>query len=477
MNSNLVIEKEYTHSKSAKVLENANLIKKYHANLVYDYTEYPTKGHWQETFSDKEYRNAMIEWFPKNKNKTVLFYVHTPFCEKLCNFCLCSKEITQDYDRVKEYLYNYLSKELDLLEDFFIKNKINFNYKEIYFGGGSPTYYREKEFKYLIDRLKKFINFDKIGDFTVEIDPRRVDEDRLLFYHQMGVNRLSFGIQDFDPGVQEEINRPQSPELVQKLLTNRVRELFPVINFDLLIGLPRQNIETISETIRNVVELKPTQLQTMYVHYKPGTRKYMIKMVRNEPMLDFYDRKAVFQKASELLVKSGYDRAGFESYSLPDDPLSKSIKEKKAVYNSLGTQKGEATNFIAVGSSAHGVLNDQFYFQNFYEQPLYKKALDEGNFPIYRGLKLSEDDVIRREVIRHIRTFFNIEYDYFEKKYKKNFQNYFEKELNNLKSYELDGLININEKNAILTDLGEHFSPQIANVFDIYNDQEFYNKA
>ena len=202
----------------------------------------------------------------------------------------------------------------------------------------------------------------------------------------------------------------------------------------------------------------------------------MIKMVRNEPMLDFYDRKAVFQQASKLLLESGYKRAGFESYALPDDPLTKSMNEKKAVYNSLGTQKGEATNFIAVGSSAHGVLNDQFYFQNFYEQKLYKEALDNDKFPIYRGLKLTEDDAIRREVIRHIRTFFNVEFDFFEKKYKKSFSNYFDKELGNLKTFERDGLLKLSEDNIVVTPLGEHFSPQIANVFDIYNDQEFYNK-
>lgn len=476
MSSDILIDKEYTLSESAKVLQNANLIKKYHANLVYDYTEYPTKGHWEESFSDKQYRDAIKEWFPNNKDKPVLFYVHTPFCEQLCNFCLCSKQITQDYEKVKDYLYKYLSKELDLLEKLFTENKISFNFKEIYFGGGSPTYYKEKEFRYLIGRLKNFINFDNIGDFTVEIDPRRVDEEKLLFYHEMGVNRLSFGIQDFDPGVQEEINRPQPPELVEKLLTQKVRNLFPVINFDLLIGLPRQNVETISETIKSVVKLKPTQLQTMYVHYKPGTRKYMIKMVRNEPMLDFYDRKAVFQKASELLISSGYSRAGFESYALPDDPLSKSMSEKKAVYNSLGTQKGEATNFIAVGSSAHGVLNDDYYFQNYYEQDLYRKALDEGQFPIYRGIKISKDDAIRRELIRHIRTFFNVEYDFFEKKYGINFKEYFLEELKNLENYQSDDLLKLNTKNFILTDLGQHFSPQVANVFDKYNDQKFYSK-
>ena len=132
-----------------------------------------------------------------------------------------------------------------------------------------------------------------------------------------------------------------------------------------MIGLPRQSQKSITNTIKEVSYLKPTQLQTMYVHYKPQTRKYMIKMVRNEPMLDFFDRKAVFEKASQELISSGYTRAGFESYALPSDPLSKSMEDKRAVYNSLGTQKGEATNFIAVGSSAHGVLNDDYYFQNY----------------------------------------------------------------------------------------------------------------
>ena len=195
---------------------------------------------------------------------------------------------------MKDYLYNHLSKEFDLLENFLNENNIKLNFKEIYLGGGSPTYYKEEEFKYLISRLKNLIDFSNIGDFTIEVDPRRVDEARLEFYHEQGVNRLSFGIQDFDRGVQEEINRVQPPELVDKLLTPKIRKLFPVINFDLLIGLPRQSIKSISQTIKHVAKLQPSQLQTMYVHYKPQTRKYMIKMVRNEPMLDFFDREGSF---------------------------------------------------------------------------------------------------------------------------------------------------------------------------------------
>ena len=468
------MSKEFTNSESSKLLSNANLLKKYHANVVYDYTEYPTKGNWQESFKSDSYKNALCDWYPKNKDKPVLFYVHTPFCEQLCNFCLCSKEITKDYSKVKNYLYDYLAKEMDMLEDHLSKNNISFNYKEIYLGGGSPTYYKKDEFKYLISRLRNLIDFKNLGDFTIEVDPRRVTEETLLFYHEMGVNRLSFGIQDFDLGVQEEINRIQPPELVDKLLTKKVRELFPVINFDLLIGLPKQSEKTIEQTIKETIKLAPSQLQTMYVHYKPSVRKYMIKMVRNEPMLDFFDRKAVFQKASKQLMDAGYSRAGFESYALPGDPLAKSISDKKAVYNSLGTQKGEATNFVAVGSSAHGVLNDDYYWQNYYEPNLYREAIDNGLFPIYRGIKMSKDDSIRREVIRHIRTFFNVEFSFFEKKHNITFKDYFGKELNNLKSFVNDELLELNENNIILTSLGEHFSPQVANVFDTYDDQKFY---
>ena len=134
-----------------------------------------------------------------------MFYIHTPFCEQLCWFCLCSKEITQDYS-VEDYLYNYLFKEIELLFDFLNKEGIELNVKEIYFGGGSPTYYKNKEFKALIDNLKTRFDFSKI-EISIEIDPRRVDEEKLLFYNSCGVNRLSFGIQEFDLDVQKRINR------------------------------------------------------------------------------------------------------------------------------------------------------------------------------------------------------------------------------------------------------------------------------
>ena len=463
--------------RSEELLNNINLLKKYHHNLVYDYTEYPTKGVWDEEMASKDYGDALVDWTTTNQTAPVLFYTHTPFCEQLCYFCLCSKDITLDYERVKHYLYNYLFKEIDLLIALYDKHNLKLNVEEIYFGGGSPTYYQEPEFQALIDKLKKLFDFNKVKTFTVEIDPRRVEVDRLKFYHDCGANRLSFGVQDFDPDVQVRINRKQPPELLHKLMTPEIRKLFPVINFDLLIGMPSQTPKSIAQTIKHVVDLDPDQIQTMYMHYKPDTRSYMVRMVQDGPLPDFYDRKALFVEAADQLMDAGYARAGFESFAKPNDILANAIDNSKATYNSLGTVTAEALNFVAVGSSAHGALGDDYYFQNYYEHNLYQEALDKGEFPVYRGMKLSAEDKLRRDVIKEIRTYFKLDFSLIGTKHNINFKQHFEKELETIKEFERDQLVIVQENRLDLTELGKHFSPQICSVFDAYLERPLYNDA
>ena len=460
----------------AKILSDINLLKKYNHGLIFDYTEYPTKAHWSEKQTSIDYEEALKEWLIEDNEGNSLFYVHTPFCEQLCYFCLCSKEITKDYQKVKDYLYNVLFKEIELLEALFNKVGKRPKFNEIYFGGGSPTYYKNEEFTALKNKMSTVLDFSKIKTWTIEVDPRRVDEEKLKFYHKEGVSRLSFGIQDFDLDVQKEINRVQEPELVAKLLTPEVRKMFPVINFDLLIGLPRQTEKTIENTIKTVVDLNPTQLQTMYMHYKPDTRRYMTNMVRNTALPDFFDRRAIFLKAKEKLEAGGYLRAGFESYALKNDELSQAINHQKAYYNSLGTQTGNANNFIAVGSSAHGCFGN-YYFQNFYERNLYTDSVLKGEFPVYRALKLNDEDILRRDIIKTLRTYFIISIPHYEEKYSLNFSEHFAKELKDLEIMEEDGLLTIANGEIILTDIGQHLSPHVCEVFDTYNIRDRYNSS
>ena len=450
-------------------LKDANLLKKYHSNLVYDYTEYPTKGMWDKSFNDKEYKDSLLNYFKSNPDEGVVFYVHTPFCEQLCYFCLCSKLITKNYENVKNYLYNFLFKEIDILFTFLEKNKIKLNVKEIYFGGGSPTYYNKEDFKKLSDKLKSKFDFNSIGDWTVEIDPRRVDEEKLLFYRQCGVNRISFGVQDFDEEVQKRINRIQPSEMLHKLLTPRIRDEFKTFSFDLLIGLPGQTNESMSKTIDEVVKIRPTQLQTMMMHYKPDTRKYMINMLREGPLPDFYDRKILYSILEKKLLESGYKKTGFESFALPGDPIEESYKKEKTYYGSIGAQKGEVKNFIAVGSSAHGCLGDDYYFQNFYELNLYQDAISKNILPIYRGVKLTEEDKIRKYIVKFLRTYFYLNFEKLNEKFKIKFKEKFSLELKILNNFQHDNLLIIRDDQLELTPLGQHFTPIICNVFDEKN--------
>ena len=196
-------------------------------------------------------------------------------------------------------------------------------------------------------------------------------------------------------------------------------------------------------------------------------------MLKDGPLPDFFDRKVLYQTLDDYLTDAGYTDNGYESYALPNDELSQAIDEKKAFYASLGVQKGAATSFVAIGSSGHGCLGDDYYFQNYYEQDLYKKSLSKNEFPVYRGIKLDEDDKKRRQIIKTLRTYFEYEFSEFNEESNETFQNYFEKELVRLTPFIDDKLVEMNSESMKITENGKQFSPQIINAFDRYNPQEY----
>jgi oxygen-independent coproporphyrinogen-3 oxidase len=458
-----------------EVLKNANLLKKYNSGLLFDYTEYPTKGNWSAKYTSDDYKDDLRSWLG-NGAKSVTLYVHTPYCEELCYFCLCSKSITKDYSKVSEYLYGSLFKEIELYKKLFKEAGKRPIIKEIYFGGGSPTYYSKDDFKALVDKMREMVDFSSVDTFTVEIDPRRVDVDKLNFYSEQGVNRLSFGVQDFDINVQKEINRIQPPELLENLLTPDIRKKFPTISFDILVGLPKQTTESMRATIDRVVQISPDEVQPLYVHYKPGTRSYMTRMTRNVLMPDFYDRKAIYAEVIDGLIEGGYVRAGYENFAKPNDRMAIAMQEDKATYNSIGTATGDAVDFMSIGASAHGVFANT-YAQNYYEIDEYRKALDENRFPIYRGMKLSDDDLLRREVIKRLRIFFKLDFSYFRKNFNIDFEKYFASELEGMNEAISDGLIKLDSDGLLLTDLGKEFTPRICEIFDKYLDRTYFDES
>ena len=452
-----------------KFVLDANLIKKYHQDIVYNYTEYPTCDHWSFKFRSDDYKKSLIDWLPKNTDKGIFFYVHIPFCEQLCWFCTCSKFITQDYNNISNYLL-YLHKEIDLLFKHLNDNKIKINVETVYFGGGSPTILNKADLKYLVDKLKNLFDWSKVVNFTIESDPRRVDEERLLYNHKVcGANRISFGMQDFDIEVQKRINRIQPVDLFKNILTDNVRKVYKTIAFDLLIGLPGQTSKTMSETCDKIVELRPTVVQLNLMAYKPWVAKYQIKMLEEGPLPDFLERKELLNTIHHKLKSAGYIRTGFECYSLPDDQMTKAFEEGTAHYAASGHQTGGRVNFIAVGSSSKINLGDDYYFQNFYDLISYKKCLDKSEFPIFRGMKLSKDDQFRQYATQQFKSYLRLDFKEFKKKFKINPEEYFKYEIEYLNEMIKDNLVHINNNGIYLTEHGKDFSQYIANVFDSYD--------
>ena len=459
-------------SVQSKILEDLNLLKKYDVH-AFDYIEYPHKSFWNKKIEDKDIIDSLEKVC--DSGESIMLYVHIPFCEQLCMFCICHRQITKDYEVAINYLKNSLFKEIDLYKNISDRVGKKFNIKEVYFGGGSPTFLREKEFILLKDKLKLITNFDDLNQFSVEIDPRRVDENKLLFYSDQGVNKISFGIQDFDRTVQEKINRIQPASIIKNLLTDRVREKFRSINFDLLIGLPGQTKKSISDTIGETINLRPDRIALAYLAYNPDFHPHQRHMMMKELLPDFYRRKEIFIEALNKLLDSNYIRTGFEHFAVPDDDVTKSLEKRRAYYNSFGTTTGDCKNILALGRSSYSTIGENIYFQNHYNQKEYQTKLENNKIPIERGWILNKNDIIRREVIKQIRTYFDVDFKKIFNQYNID-ENYFTKEFDILKEFQNDKLLNFEKDRLKLTEEGKHFSNLVSSVFDTYIDRPSYNK-
>lgn len=454
------------------ILKDLNLLKKYDI-YAFDYTDYPHKKFWSFDVGDAEYRKTLVKQYTENPDNPVLLYFHIPFCDELCYFCICSREKMKKYDHVVRYLHEVLFREIDLMVEFLKENNIKLNVEEIFMGGGSPTIIQEKEFDEFIERIKPIVDVKNLKQFCVEVDPRRVDLDRLRFYHSRHVNKISIGIQDFDPEVQQEVNRIQPPELVERIMVPEIRGYFPSINFDVIVGLPKQTRKSIHETMQHIFRMKPDRVSLTYMYYGTAHRSNMLRLMRNAPLPDFYERKAIFVEALNMLIEAGYVRTGFEHFAKPGDPVEQALQKKQAFYTSLGAVTGRCLDVVAMGSSAHGNIGYN-NFQNFYEISKCRESLDKGEFPIYRGIAFSQDDIIRNRLIRVLRTYLRTDFADYKEKFGIDFKEYFAKELKNLDEFVKDGLVVLTDHSLEMTETGAHFGSLIASVFDRYLDGPWY---
>lgn len=437
------------------------------------YTEYPHKSFWSMQIGDKDYRSALLELLTNEPDTPLLLYVHILYCTQLCWFCTCHiGEITKSSSKRKDYL-DMLYLEVNLLREFMDKNSLSPNFTEIHLGGGSPTDLSTPDFDRLVENLGSIVNIGDLSEFSIEIDPRHTTKEMLRYYHSKGINRISMGIQDFNPEVQKAVNRIQPIELIENLMGPETNDLFPNgINFDIICGLPNQTKETIGKTAEECVRLSPDRICLNYLHLAPEFSKHQNLMSdgkhgRPNNLPDYYQRKELFVIALETLTRGGYIRTGYDHFAKPKDSVAKAMAEGKMHWNALGVTAGRYNSVIGVGVHSYSTIGNN-YFQNFYDLEKYQKSLGQGLFPIFRGYKQSRNDLIRRDVIQTLRSFFSIDFKGIDEKYNINFENYFKKELTDLNDFVADELVEVRNRSIIITEKGHQFANTICYVFDEY---------
>ena len=428
------------------------------------YTSYPTADRFVEAFVGADYAQALTQ---RRSGVAALalplsLYVHIPFCESLCYYCACNKIITKHHEKAEEYL-RYLGREVELHTALMGTAQ---SVSQLHLGGGSPTFLSDEELRSLMAMLKRNFSFVPGGEYSIEIDPRTIDERRLDTLAELGFNRLSFGVQDFDLAVQKAVHRVQPAEQVFSLVAAARSRGFESINVDLIYGLPKQSPESFDRTLAQVVELKPDRIALYaYAHlpdrFKPQRRIHTLDLPTGGSKISMLSRSLA------ALLGAGYVYVGMDHFALPDDALAVAKRQGRLHRNFQGYSTQPDCDLIALGVSSIGRIGAT-YSQNAKTLEEYYDALDHGNFPVVRGLALTRDDLVRRAVIMALMCQGNVQLESIELAYLIEFRSYFAKEMEALQGLSEQGLVSLDDTGIQVTDKGWFFVRAVAMVFDRY---------
>lgn len=433
------------------------------------YANHPNVGFWKEDFSDLKYREALDSLVTMGEDHVISLYFHFPFCPKQCWYCVCHTHITTNQEKINDMLMCQF-KEIDMLNSFFESHSFKPNFKGLHLGGGSPSYMDKKQMQSVVKKINTLVTLDELKEFSIEVDPRVTSVDDLIYYSDLGVDRISFGIQDIDPNVQKSVNRNQPIEMAEKLLS--VRHLFKSINFDLLYGLPSQTRTSFRKTIDEVIKFDPDKISLGYMCYRPDLVKHH-RAMKDSEIPSFYESSLMFVETVDRLKKEGYLRIGIDHFAKERDPLGIALRNKTLGRAAMG-HTNISEDLIGVGPWAMSRIG-KYYSQNKAPYAGYSEGISKGEFSVFRGYILNKDDMIRRDVIRDIICFARLDYNEINSKYDIDFRSYFNEELKLLDSYVRDGMVKITSEGFILTPIGEFFKRHVCTCFDqLYRGKESY---
>ena len=427
------------------------------------YTSYPTAVQFHAGFDEQSYRRVAL-LSNGGAPRPLSMYVHVPFCARPCFYCGCNKIITRNPAHAEQYLQR-LHREIELQSALFDRRRI---VRQLHFGGGTPTYLTMEQLGALFEQLGTRFNLDRTEqrEFSIEIDPRTLDAGTLTELAKLGFNRLSLGVQDFDPRVQRAVNRIQSAGQIAECMVQARTLGYRSVSFDLIYGLPLQTVESFGRTLDTVVQMRPDRIAAYGYAHMPRLFKAQ-RAIRGNQLPDAETRLQLLALTVERLTDAGYVYIGMDHFALPEDELARAMRNGSLHRNFQGYSTHGDCDLIGLGVSAIGAVGDS-YSQNCKDLSGYYATLDQGRLPVERGVGLRMDDVLRRDVIQRLMCQGVLCMSEIEDRYAIDFSDYFADELAALRSLAGDGLLTSEADSLCVTERGRALLRTIAMVFDAY---------
>jgi len=427
------------------------------------YTSYPTAVQFTDGFTVNDYRNA------EGRSDALSLYFHIPFCDTVCFYCACNKIATKDRSKAEPYL-QAMDKEMAMqaaLFDGAEKQPV----EQLHWGGGTPTFLNNEQMRWLMARTGEHFNLldDDRGEYSIEIDPREVQDDTLEVLREIGFNRMSIGLQDLEERVQLAVNRPQSAEQTFGTMSKARKLGFRSVSLDLIYGLPHQSLQSFARTLDRVIEERPDRLSVFnYAHmperFKPQRR------INAEDLPPPQEKLNILQMAGQKLQDAGYVYIGMDHFALPDDELAQAQAKGQLYRNFQGYSTHAHCDLLAFGVSAIGMVGNT-YAQNVKDLDSYYAAIENDQVPLERGITLNRDDIIRRDIITELICQFDLDLDTFGSRWQIDARDYFKNELERLLPMQDDGLLTLDKRGIHVTDVGRLLIRNICMEFDAYLEQ------
>lgn len=426
------------------------------------YTSYPTAVQFDPALSASELIHQGQT--SADKQAPLSLYVHIPFCAHVCYYCACNKVITRNRDRAQPYLET-VYREMEQLSQWYSDDRI---VDQLHWGGGTPTFISDSQMYELMQALRRQFNLrnDDQGDYSIEIDPREASPETLDVLRQTGFNRISLGVQDLDPQVQQAVNRVQPLEQTQAVL-DKARQLgFSSINMDLIYGLPHQSLESFDKTLDVVIGMNPDRLSVFnYAHLPDRFRSQ--KHINPEQLPSPETKLAILQHSINKLLDAGYVYIGMDHFAKPDDSLALAQAAGQLHRNFQGYTTHAECDLVAMGVSAISQIG-RVYYQNEHDLAAYTQAVTQQKHAIRRGVCLTDDDIIRGAVINQLICHFELDTAVIEQRFGILFNDYFNQEQSELTQFEADGLIQRHGSRIEVTPAGRLLIRRICMAFDAY---------